>query len=318
MSFNKEFGYFESTNGADRIAYYVYTPKDREIRGTLQIVHGMCEYCARYEDFISYLCENGIMVCCHDQLGHGSSVSDKSKLGYFAPERGWHFLAKDAAKLTKTIKDKHPECRKLPYFILGHSMGSLVVRTALTRYGFMYDGAIILGTLNTSVGADGGIVLTSTLCRVKGGTNRSPFIDRLVFGVANKRIENPVSEYSWLSRDDEVVLAYERDPLCNFHFTLRGYYDLMFLISYVAAKDWAGKIDKDLPMFICSGSEDPIGSYGEDPKEVFDALNDAGATDIELKIYSGARHELLNETNKEEVYADLLEWLNNHMAILTE
>ena len=316
MGFNKEYGYFDSTNGSDRIAYYVYTPEEGSVRAVLQIVHGMCEYCARYEDFIRYLCSNGIMVCCHDQLGHGNSVPDESKLGYFAPERGWHFLAKDTAKLTKIMKDKHPECRRLPYFILGHSMGSLVVRTALTRYGFMYDGAILLGTLNTSVGADGGLILTKTLCRLKGGTSRSPLIDQFVFGVANKKIENPVSEYSWLSHDDEVVLAYERDPLCNFHFTLRGYYDLMFLISYVAAKDWAGKLDRELPVIICSGAEDPIGSYGEDPKEVFDALNNAGSTDIELKIYKGARHELLNETNRTEVYTDLLEWLDNHIALI--
>lgn len=314
MNFIKETGFFESSNGTDSIAYYVYKPKG-EPRAVVQIVHGMCEYCERYENFIDFLCGNGIAVCCHDQLGHGNSCPDHEKLGYFAPERGWHFLAKDAVKLTRLMKEKN---RSLPYYILGHSMGSLVTRTVLAKYGYMYSGAVLLGTVNIKIGSNAGIALMRAVEKIKGGTYRSETIDKLVFGFNNSRIENPVNEYAWLSRDDDTVIKYWKDPLCNFHFTVRAYSDLMFLINYVSRSDWAWKTDKDLPIFICSGGEDPVGLYGAAPKNVFDALNDAGLQDLELKIYSGARHELLNETNREEVYADLLEWFNNHIAERTE
>lgn len=310
MNYSKISGYFESSNGTDRIAYYVYKP-ETEIKAAVQLVHGMCEYCRRYEDFIDFLCGNGIMVFCHDHLGHGNSVKNAEQLGFFAPERGWHFLAKDVVKLTRIVREN---CQNVKLFLLGHSMGSLVVRTVLAKYGYMYDGAVIMGTVNIKIGSNAGIALMRAVEKIKGGTYRSDVIDKLVFGVNNSRIENPVNEYAWLSRDDEAVKKYWKDPLCNFHFTVRAYSDLMFLINYVSRSDWAGKIDKDLPIFICSGGEDPVGLYGHAPQRVFDVLNDAGLQDLELKIYSGARHELLNETNRAEVYADLLEWFDNHIA----
>ena len=309
MNFTKESGFFKSSNGTDNIAYYVYTPFS-EPRAILQIVHGMCEYSGRYEDFIDFLCSNGIMVCCHDHLGHGASAKKREKLGFFAHERGWQYLAKDTIRLSRMIHFQNPE---LPFYILGHSMGSLVVRTVLAKNNFPYSGSVIMGTLNTKVGTDAGIVLTRAICKAKGDFYRSETIDRLIFGLSNRRIEDPASEYSWVSRDEEIVSEYEKNPLCNFHFTVRAYSDLLFLVSYVSDKSWAGKLDNSLPVFICSGSEDPVGNYGKGPKEVFDILDKAGFSDIELKLYSGARHEILNEINRSEVYEDILGWLNNRI-----
>ncbi|MCM1328991.1 MAG: lysophospholipase [Ruminococcus sp.] len=313
MNYSKISGYFESSNGTDRIAYYVYRPEG-EIRAAVQLVHGMCEYCERYEDFIDFLCGHGIMVFCHDHLGHGNSVRDREHLGYFAPERGWHFLAKDVVKLTRLVREK---CRNVKLFILGHSMGSLVVRTVLAKYGYMYDGAVIMGTVNTRIGTDAGIVLTRSIGKIKGDMYRSKFLDEVVFGLNNIKIENPISEYSWISCDDEIVKKYEKDPLCNFHFTVRAYSDLMFLVNYVSRNDWAGKIDRDLPIFICSGDADPVGLYGLAPQNVFNALNKAGLKDLELKIYSKMRHEILNEVGRGEVYHDLLDWFNSRMYDVT-
>ena len=304
-----ETGFFKSTNGEDNIAYYVYKPLS-EPRAIVQIVHGMCEYCGRYEDFISFLCSNGIMVCCHDHLGHGASAESEEKLGFFANERGWQYLAKDTVRLSRMIRSRNPG---VPFYILGHSMGSLVVRTVLAKYDFLYNGTIIMGTLNTKVAADAGIVLTRAICKAKGNFYRSEAVDQLMFGLSNRRIDDPASEYSWISRDEDIVSEYEKNPLCNFHFTVRAYSDLLFLVSYVSDKSWVKKLDKSLPIFICSGSDDPVGNYGKGPKEVFDALDSAGFSDIELKIYSGARHEILNETNRAEVYEDILGWLNNRI-----
>lgn len=314
MNYSKISGYFESSNGTDRIAYYVYKPLTG-IKAAVQLVHGMCEYCQRYEDFIDFLCGNGIMVFCHDHLGHGNSARDGEHLGYFAPERGWHFLVKDVVKLTRIVREN---CRDVKLFILGHSMGSLVVRTVLAKYGYMYDGAVIMGTVNTKIGSNAGIALTRTLGRIKGNMYRSKFLDELIFGLNNRRIENPISEYSWVSRDDEIVKKYEKDPFCNFHFTVRAYSDLMFLVNYVSRGDWAGKIDKELPIFICSGDADPVGMYGAAPQNVFNALNKAGLQDLELKIYKDMRHEILNEIDRQQVYDDLLEWFNNHIYDVTD
>lgn len=314
MNFTKYSGYFESTNGSDHIAYYVYKPVSKP-RAIVQLVHGMCEYIERYEDFIGFLCANGILVCGHDHLGHGHSVLTDECLGYFAPERGWQFLAKDVVRLTRMIQEQHPA---LPYFILGHSMGSLVTRAVLAKYSDLYDGALLLGTLNTKIGIDAGIAFTRTLCKLKGGFYRSKFVDDLVFGLSNVKIENPLNEYAWISRDEDIVAAYAKDPLCNFHFTVRAYSDLLFLLSYVSRKDWAEKVTKLLPIMICSGSDDPVGKYGRGPEDVFNRLNESGHEDVELKIYSGARHEVLNETNRAEVYEDLLEWLDEHIYDVDE
>lgn len=314
MNFNKYRGYFKSTNGNDSIAYYVYEPVTKP-RAIVQIVHGMCEYIERYEDFISFLCSKGILVCGHDHLGHGKSVLSNEYLGYFAPERGWQFLAKDVVRMTRKIREQYPV---LPYFIIGHSMGSLAVRAALAKHSDLYDGAVLLGTLNSKVGMDAGIILSRALCRLKGGFYRSKVMDDIIFGMNNAKIENPVNGYAWVSRDDEVALEYEKDPLCSFNFTVSAYSDLIFLLSYVSQKDWADKLEKHLPMLICSGDMDPIGNYGKGPEEVFNALNDAGMTDIELKLYKGARHEVLNETNRDEAYEDLLEWLNERIYDVEE
>ncbi len=309
MGFEKICGSFNSSNGSDNIACYIYKPVSKP-RAAVQIVHGMCEYIERYEEFISFLCANGILVFGHDHLGHGKSVINGGYYGYFAPEHGWQYLAKDTVRMTRLIQKQYPD---IPYYILGHSMGSLVTRTVLAKHSELYDGALILGTLNTRIAADMGVVIMKAICRAKGEFSRSKAADSLVFGMNNLRIENPVNEYAWVSRDEEIVEKYGNDPLCTFHFTARAYADLFFLSSYVSGKDWASKVDSALPIMICGGSEDPIGHYGKGPEEVFDLLNDSGQEDIELKIYSGARHELLNETNRAEVYEDIMDWLDSHM-----
>lgn len=310
MSFEKYCGRFKSSNGSDNIAYYVYSPVS-EPKAAVQLVHGMCEYTERYEDFISFLCANGILVFGHDHLGHGNSVVSEEYLGWFASERGWQFLAKDAVRLTRIMRKQRAD---IPYYIFGHSMGSLVTRAVLAKHSDLYSGAVLMGTLNTKVGVNAGIAAAKILCRLKGEFCRSDALDKLIFGLSNIKIEDPVNEFAWISRDDEIVVAYEKDPLCNFHFTARGYSDLLMLVDYVSRKDWADKVDNGLPVLICSGSEDPVGDYGRGPEEVFNNLNKSGQKDIELKLYSGARHEILNETNRAEVYEDLMSWLEKQLA----
>lgn len=311
MNYEKCTRYFKSSNGINDIAYYVYTPVNGEIKGIVQLAHGMCEYFKRYEDFVNFLCGKGYLVCGNDHLGHGASVNSRDELGFFAEKNGWRCLVSDMVKLTEIMKAK---CGDMPYYIIGHSMGSLILRTALAKYSFMYDGAVIMDTVSINFGADAVLALIESVGKAQGKRSRSKLIDRIMFGMSNARIKNPKTQYDWICSDEKVVAEYAEDPECTFIFTVQAMYDLVMMIKYVSRKDWAAKLDADLPVLVLSGSEDPVGLYGKAPKEVFERLTAAGSDDVELKIYENMRHEVLNEKGKEEVYSDIAEWLEHHIS----
>ncbi len=310
MNYEKSVCYFKSSNGINDIAYYVYTPVNSEIKGIVQIVHGMCEYFKRYEHFVNFLCGQGYLVCGHDHLGHGASVNSREELGFFAEKNGWRCLVSDMLKLTEIVKAKYGD---YPFYIIGHSMGSLVLRTALAKHSYRYDGAVIMDTISIDFGLDAVLALIETISAAKGSRTRSKLIDRMMFGMSNSRIDKPKTQYDWICTDDEVVSAYAEDPDCTFIFTVQAMYDLVMMVKYVSRKDWAGKVDANLPVLVLGGSEDPVGKYGKCPKGVFDSLTASGSNDAELKIYPAMRHEILNEKGKEEVYADIAEWLEHRL-----
>ncbi len=305
----KKTDFFESTNGCDRIAYYIFEPAS-EPCAIVQLSHGMCEYIEKYEDFISFLCSNGILVCGHDHLGHGNSAITDDFLGYFAPSKGWQYLSKDTMKMTAMIREQYPE---LPIFIIGHSLGSLTARVALSKCGTLYDGAIFLGTPDSRLGLDTTLMITRTAERLKGAFYRSAAVDNAVFRLSNTGIENPVNEYAWISRDNSAAEKFAEDPLSNFRLTASAYSDLIMLLMYVSRKEWYNAVNKSLPVLICSGSSDPVGGFGKGAENVFRNLENAGLNDVQLKLYSGARHELLSENNRAEVFEDLFGWINERL-----
>lgn len=307
MQHTHQKGTFRSADHVHQISYEVVVP-ETDIKGIVQISHGMCEYFGRYLDFAAYMANHGFVVCGNDHLGHGSSVQTDEELGYFSPENGWQNAVEDLHTLTKQMKMTYPN---VPYFLFGHSMGSFLARAYCVRYGEELDAAVFCGTSGGMIGIDKMLSVIEKIKKIQPETYRSDKVCKLAFGSYNRKISDARSEHDWISRDKAIVEAYDADKKCNFNFTLNGYENLMGVLQYVSGDDWYTAYRKDLPTLLIAGDGDPVGSYGKGPYKVFRRLS-AAACDVGLKLYSGARHELLNETNRKEVYQDVLAFFGFH------
>ena len=297
---------FLSSDKITNIRYVVYSPEE-EPTAILQIAHGMDEFIDRYEGFAQYLCSKGFLVTGNDHLGHGGSVTDKSKWGYFAKEDGNRCLIEDMHELTKITKEKHPG---LPYFLLGHSMGSFYARQYMFDYSNELNGAIVMGTgMAPKAACNFGMTLCKTMAVFKGWEYRSNLVNGIVNGSNMKGIENPRTSADWLTKDDSIVDWYLKEPRCTFVFTLNGFYNMFKGISRLYDADLINKVEKRLPVLFVSGACDPVGEYGAGVERSYKTLKDAGMIDVSMKLYPNDRHEILNETDKEEVYKDLYDWL---------
>lgn len=302
---------FPSRNGTDKIHAYSWTPENGNIRGIFQIIHGMQEYVERYEEFAIFLAKNGFLVVGEDHLGHGKSAATDKDLGYFTQHAADTILVRDSHRLKKIIEEKHPG---IPYFIMGHSMGSFILRKYLAMYGKGISGAIIVGTGCEPAFLTGiAIFLTRMLKLFRGDRHQSRFITKLAFGTYLKKIPNPKTPSDWLTRDDKIVAAYRKDPFCTFKFSVNGYRALFKLIRYVCNPRNLTKISKDMPILVTSGMEDPVGDYGKDPVRVCEQYKNLGIKDVTLKLYKDCRHEIVSELNKEEVHQNILDWVNAHI-----
>lgn len=298
---------FLSSNGRDTIACYLFEP-EQPPRAVLQISHGMCEYMVRYGEFARFLNSQGVAVCGNDHLGHGESASGPEERGFLG-KGGWGYLVEDLHKLTLRMKEKHPG---LPYFLLGHSMGSFAARAYLTRYGSELDGALIMGTSGGNPLSGAGICVEKLLTLFYGDHHRSRLLQSMAFSSYNKRFPGE-GDSAWLTRDRIVTSKYAGDEHCNFIFTTDGFDNLFHLLNAVSRKDWAGTVPKELPILLLSGEDDPVGDYGKGVLKVNRRLKEAGVRDLTCKLYAKGRHELINETNRQDVYDDIAAWLNKHI-----
>lgn len=314
MAFTKQTGFFESSNGTDKCAYYIYLPAGPEIKGIIQISHGMCEYIERYEHFAYYLTDNGYIVCGNDHLGHGGSVKSNDDLGYFSPKDGWSHLVNDVHRFTLIMKKKYPS---LPIFLIGHSMGSFIARLYISRFPSILRGAVFMGTGDDRALSEIGVRAARSVVALKGERHRSDKLNSLVFGLYNDRIPDRQTIYDWLTHDKEVVKKYVDDEKSNFVFTAMGFVDLTTLLRRVSSEKWVQKVPKNLPVLFAAGTADPVGSYGKGVLNVYENLIEAGCN-ADIKLYPGARHELINETIKKIVFDDILTWIgriiNGHMG----
>lgn len=307
----KEEFYFESRDNKSRIHAVRYTPDDGNVRAVVQIVHGMAEYVERYEEFAAYLTARGYVVTGEDHLGHGKSVGENG-FGYFCEQDPATVVVRDVHRLKKMTEQLYPT---VPYIILGHSMGSFILRNYLCRYGTGIEGAIIMGTgMQPKALVGAARMLTEVIRRLTDDKHVSKLLHKMAFGAYNQRFAPARTPMDWLSKDEQKVDAYMADPLCGFIFTVNGFRTLFELIHRIQKPENLKKIPDVLPVLVVSGSDDPVGDYGEGVGRAVESMEAVGLKRLTCKMYSGDRHELLNEADRMTVMEDLVRWMEGKVV----
>lgn len=298
--------YFDSRDNESKIHAVRWMPDSEKSVCIVQIIHGMAEHVDRYEDFAKFLTDKGILVTADDHLGHGKSITD-GHAGYFCKQDPATVVVRDVHRLKKITQEQYPG---VPYYILGHSMGSFILRNYLFRYGKGIDGAIVMGT---GMQPKGMVLALKAMTAVAGVFTKKyapcEAINKIGFGSYLKRIENPRTGNDWLTKDEAIVDKYNADPLCGFTFTANGFKTLAELILRLHKESNLSKMPVTLRVLITSGAEDPVGDYGQGPKKVYEAFKAQGMQRVDIKLYDNDRHEILNETDKETVYEDIYNWI---------
>ncbi|MEG0476311.1 MAG: alpha/beta fold hydrolase [Raoultibacter sp.] len=305
-----EIGY-RSHDGKTQIHALLWLPKLRGTiapRGIVQLVHGMAEHIERYDDFARYLVGCGFVVCANDHAGHGKSVSDASEWGCLSPEEGAQCLVEDVHALRKLVAGRYSQ--KTPYFLFGHSMGSFIVRVYLARHAEGLAGAILSGTSHQSSSVSAaGHFLARSIARTKGSDYKSTFLHKQGAGAYSKQIANARTPFDWLSTDPAVVDAYAADEACGFLFSAGAYAALTSLTGEMVSRESIARIPRSLPLLFVSGSDDPVGLCGKAVQDAARQLRHAGMSQVDVNLYEGMRHEILNEPGHQRVYEDIVTWL---------
>ena len=276
-------------------------------RAVLQIAHGVSEYVLRYGDLAAYLTGRGFAVVGNDHLGHGASVADGAPRLHFGPAGSWDTVVDDLYALRCLEGQKFSG---LPYFLLGHSMGSFLVRTYLIRYPGTVDGVILMGTgqMSPALTTVGRAIAAVECCRI-GEERSSPLVQRLAFGAYNKAFAPNRTEFDWVSSDETTVDFYEEDPRCGESPSVGLFREMLGGIAFITNQANVEQMDLATPVLFVSGEEDPVGEWGRGVARVYRSFQEAGVQDVSMKLYPGARHEILNDVCRREVYRDLADWL---------
>ena len=296
-----------STDGEHTLRGVVYLPSQKA-KGYFHVVHGMTEHIDRYHSFMTEIAENGYICFGYDHLGHGRTADSDEELGFIAKKNGDELLARDVGAFSDAVFEKYG--KGLPYFLMGHSMGSFVVRRACVTC-VSPDGLIIMGTGGKNPAAVPALILIKIIRTVYGDKHISPLLNKLAFGSYNNRFGGGSEKdpKPWLTGDDSIRQAYYADKFCMFDFTITAMGDLIRIMKKVNDKPWYANFEKDLPTLIVSGTDDPVGNYGKGVREVEDGLVRAGCN-AKCILYEGARHEILNDFTREKVIGDILDFIN--------
>ncbi|HWP21761.1 MAG TPA: alpha/beta fold hydrolase [Candidatus Cryosericum sp.] len=299
---------FPSATGLCDIRYRMWIPEDPH--AALQITHGMAEHIDRYEEFASFLAENGILVYGNDIVSHGKSIRDGVPKGYFGEKNGWDNVVQDMRTMRELVKADFPG---IPFILLGHSMGSFLARTYAGRDGADFDAFIFSGTAGSNPVLAIGKLIAKSEIKKTGGKLPSVTLFNMSFGSYNKAFRPNRTVNDWLSRDNARVDAYVADENCGFPFTAHAMYDVFTGLTEISNEKWAKRVPQR-PILVMSGAMDPVGSAGKGPKQVYGWLKKSGHN-VELKLYENGRHEMLNEINRKDVYNDILLFINTVEAM---
>lgn len=302
---------FKSEEGTEIYTYKWMPEENVEVKGVVQIAHGMAETAARYERFAENLTENGYIVYIHDHRGHGKTAKELENVGSLAENDGFKWLVEDVHQLSKIIKKENSG---LPLFLFGHSMGSFVTQRYIQLYAKELKGTILSGSNGKQgIMLNMAMVVAKNEVKKNGRRVKSDKLNRLSFGNFNNAF-NPVrTEFDWLSRDEKEVDKYIDDPFCGTVFTGGFFYDFLTGLKEIESKNNLKNVPKDLPIYIFAGDKDPVGKQGKGILKLYNTYKKLNIKDVTYKLYRDGRHEMLNETNREEVMKDIVNWLNMHI-----
>ena len=307
---------FIDTSASDgvQIALHMWLPAGSQagspVKTAVVLSHGMAEHAMRYEGFARFLCENGIAFYAHDHRGHGQTAKNADELGFLAEKDGFQAVVLDLRSVVERCRSDLPNAKII---LLGHSFGSFVAQSFIEQFGNEVDGCILSGTAGPRrLLSAAGNRMASLVKLFKGAHYRSKFLDRASFSSYLDKIPNAKSPFAWLSRDDEQVALYEKDPLCGFLCTAGFFYDLTAGLCRIHREKNMKRIPKTLPVLFFAGTGDPVGGYTKTIRALADRYRKNGMTDVSEIYYEGGRHEMLNETNSVQVQDDILEWIQKH------
>lgn len=286
------------------ISIVIFIPEE-DIKGIVQISHGMAEHKERYYNFMEYLADNGYVTIINDHRGHGESIKSKEDLGYFYDKTS-NYIVEDIHQITQYIKSKYPN-KELTLF--GHSMGSMVVRKYIKKYDKDINKLIVCGSPSKNSLVNIAIMIAKITGKIKGEKYRSNFIQNLTFGNYNKKLKKQESKNAWVCANEEAVKEYDKNKLCGFIFTANGFKNLFKLMREIySKKGWEVK-NKEMPILFIAGSDDPVIKNENKWLKSQEFLKQMGYNHITNKLYEGLRHEILNEKNKNLVYTDILNFI---------
>ncbi|MDC3416188.1 alpha/beta hydrolase [Aquibacillus salsiterrae] len=279
-------------------------------KAIVQIAHGMVEHIDRYDGFARYLTDHQIAVVGNDHRGHGKTGEKTSSLGVLADADGFEKVVEDLLVVTKDWQTNYPGT---PIFLLGHSFGSFLARRFIQKYSDRIDGVILIGTGQESNAVLSMSKLLANFLQRNGKASPSYLFNRLIFGQYKKTVRDAVTDFDWLTRDQTEVTKYLDDQHTGFIPSTSFFHDMFDGMINVQKKRWNEQIRKDLPILLLSGERDPVTKFGKGQIQVATHYHSAGIDHVQHKVYSGARHELLNETNKREVYQDIVKWITEQI-----
>lgn len=293
------------------IQAYCWLPAGKPV-AVIQIAHGMQEYAQRYDHFARWMNANNIAVYADDHIGHGSSIASMEEISDFPRKDDWQRSVDILYKLTEKIRRDHPG---VPLVVLGHSMGSVLVQSYMIRYGKEAEGYILSGAIRQPwLMAAIGTVVVKILAAFNGWKDRSKLLVDLGYGGYNKHFKPARTQCDWLCRDHGVVDDYIASPLCGVPLTNSFYLNFFYGFRFIACRRNLKHIPAGKPVLIIAGKDDPSGFFGKGPMKIGKLLRKYARAKVELKLYPEARHEILNEINKEEVYRDVAGWMGNDLT----